>query len=237
MSNHKPRCSALNSRGKPCNARPIQPEGLCFGHHPKANEWRKKGGRPRAQKQTVLPVPTDLSGLMGDSALSPLLRNMEEILAQVHREDLEPDRARAIVTVTNAIMKIMDKTDDYPAPELDSVQTQAVPGNWVFANPSPKLIRAYGYAECLLDTHEKRLASDPEYSEEWRLLEEERLRDEEDFYYAMTKAIESLETVDRSQPPSSDVYRDAAHEAMDIAFHKALDEREAQRQQAAPTPV
>ncbi|MXX52768.1 MAG: hypothetical protein F4Z35_02120 [Dehalococcoidia bacterium] len=101
MSNTRPRCSALNSKGKPCNARPIQPEGLCFGHHPKADEWRKKGGRPRSRKRAALPAPTPVSELMGDSALNPLLRNMEEIIAQVHREDLAPDRARAIVTVAN----------------------------------------------------------------------------------------------------------------------------------------
>lgn len=92
---------------------------------------------------------------MGDSALNPLLRNMEEILAQVHREDLAPDRARAIVTVANAMMKMIDKADDYSAPDTDPVQTGDSTGRWIFDDPPPWLIRDYGYAESLLDTHEE----------------------------------------------------------------------------------
>ena len=237
MPNTKPRCSALNSKGKPCNARPIQPEGLCFGHHPKANEWRKKGGRPRSQKRATLPAPMPVSELMGDSALNPLLRNMEEILTQVHREDLAPDRARAIVTVANAMMKMIDKADDHPIPDPDPARTEDGSGKWIFDDPPPWLIRDYGYAEAFLDAHEEQLESDSQYAEEWRLSEEEYQRDEEDFYYAMTKAIESLETVDRSQPPQNEVYRNAAQEAMDIAFKQAIAEREAERQQVDPIPV
>ena len=72
---------------------------------------------------------------MGDSALNPLLRNMEEILAQVHSEDLAPDRARAIVTVVNAMMKMIDKADDHPAPTPASVQSAPAPGKSVFDDP------------------------------------------------------------------------------------------------------
>lgn len=239
MSNPKPRCSALNSKGKPCNAPPIQPEGLCFGHHPKADEWRKRGGRPRVQKPTSLPAPAPVSDMMGDSALSPLLRNMEEVLAQLSRDDIEPDRARAMVTVTNAMMKIMDKTDDYPAPEPDPEPEQSVehPFSWMFNDPPDWFIEAREHAQAMVETHEERLVSDPEYAEEWRLHEEERLRDEEDFYYAMTEAVKSLDTVDRSQPPSDSRYEDAAQEAMHNAFSHAIAERESQRRQADPTPV
>ena len=237
MSNPKPRCSALNSKGKPCNAPPIQPEGLCFGHHPKADEWRKKGGRPRTHNRASMPDPSPVSDLMGDSVLSPMLRNMEEILTQLSRDDIEPDRARAMVTVTNAMMKMIDKADEHPVPDPDHVRTEDDSGKWIFDDPPPWLIRDYGYAEALLEAHEERLTSDPQYAEEWRLSEEEYLHDEEDFYYAMTKAVESLETVDRSQPPKNDVYRDAAQEAMDIAFKQAIAEREAERRQADPAPV
>ncbi len=235
MSNRKPRCSALNSKGKPCNARPIQPEGLCFGHHPKADEWRKKGGRPRARNRSHISDPSPVSDLMGDSALSPLLRNMEEILVQLSRDDIEPDRARAMVTVTNAMMKIMDKTGDYPAPEPE--QSDDHPFSWMFNDPPDWFIEAREHAQAMVETHEERLVSDPEYAEEWRLHEEEQLRDEEDFYYAMTEAVKSLETVDHSQPPSDSRYEDAAQEAMHETFKQAVAEREAQRTQADPTPV
>ena len=176
---------------------------------------------------------------MGDSALSPLLRNMEEVLAQLSRDDIEPDRARAMVTVTNAMMKIMDKTDDYPAPEPDPEpeQSDEHPFSWMFNDPPDWFIEAREQAQSMVETHEERLVSDPEYAEEWRLHEEEYLRDEEDFYYAMTKAVESLETVDRSQPPSDSRYEDAAQEAMHNAFSHAIAEREAERQQLDPTPV
>ena len=237
MPNAKPRCSALNSKGKPCNAPPIQPEGLCFGHHPKAGEWRKKGGRPRSRKRAALPAPAPISGLMGDSALNPMLRNMEEIMAQLGSDDIEPDRARAMVTVANAMMKMIDKADDHPMPDPEPVRTEDGSGKWIFDDPPPWLIRDYGYAEAFLEAHEERLASDPKYAEEWKVADEEYRRDEEDFYYAMTKAVESLETVDRSQPPKNDTYRDAAQEAMDIAFKQAIAEREAERGKADPTPV
>ena len=235
MSNHKPRCSALNSRGKPSNAPPIQPEGLCFGHHPKADEWRKKGGRPRSRNRVPMSDPSPVSDLMGESTLSPLLRNMEEILAQLSRDDIEPDRARAMVTVTNAMMKIMDKTGDYPAPEPE--QSDDDPFSWMLNDPPDWFVEARERAQAMVETHEERLVSDPEYAEEWKLHEEERLRDEEDFYYAMTEAVKSLETVDRSQPPSSYVYRDAAHETMHETFKQAVAEREAQRRRADLTPV
>ena len=231
MSNHKPRCSALNSRGKPCNAPPIQPEGLCFGHHPKADEWRKKGGRPRSRNRVLMSDPSPVSDLMGESTLSPLLRNMEEVLAQLSRDDIEPDRARAMVTVTNAMMKIMDKTGDYPVPEPEH------PFSWMFNDPPDWLVDARERAQAMVETHEERLVSDPEYAEEWRLHEEERLRDEEDFYYAMIKAVKSLDTVDNSQPPSDSRYEDAAQEAMHETFRQAVAEREAQRRRADPIPV
>ena len=241
MSNTRPRCSALNNKGKPCNAPPIQPEGLCFGHHPKADEWRKKGGRPRAQNRTALPAPAPVSDLMGDSVLSPMLRNMEEVLAQLSRDDIEPDRARAMVTVTNAMMKIMDKTDDYPAPDPDPdpepEQSVEHPFGWMFNDPPDWFIEAREHAQAMVETHEERLVSDPEYAEEWRLSEEERLRDEEDFYYAMIEAVKSLKTVDSSQPPCDSRYEDSAQEAMHNAFSHTIAERESQRRQADPTPV
>ena len=239
MPNSRPRCSALNSKGKPCNAPPIQPEGLCFGHHPKADEWRKKGGRPRSRKRAALPAPAPVSDLMDDSALSPLLRNMEEILAQLSRDDIQPDRARAMVTVTNAMMKIMDKTDDYPAPEPDPEPelSDDHPFSWMFNDPPAWFVEARQQAQAMVESHEERLASDLEYAEEWRIHEEERLRDEEDFYYAMTEAVKSLETVDRSQPPSDIRYENASQEAMHETFKQAVAEREAQRRQADPAPV
>ena len=242
MPSYKPRCSALNSKGKPCNARPIQPEGLCFGHHPKANEWRKKGGRPRSQKRAALPDPTPVSDLMGDSALNPLLRNMEEIIAQVHREDLAPDRARAIVTVANAMMKMIDKADDHPAPDPVPAPVQNAPGKSVFDDPPDWLIERMGYATGLLESHEDRLETDEEYREQWELDEEERIREEDDFDYAMAKALNSLADAslagaDLSQPPSDDSYRDAADEIVWKTFSHAIAEREAERQQADSTPV
>lgn len=235
MSNTRPRCSALNSKGKPCNARPIQPEGLCFGHHPKAHEWRKRGGRPRSRKRAPMSDLSPISDMMGDSVLSPMLRNMEEVLAQLSRDDIEPDRARAMVTVTNAMMKIMDKTDEYPVPEPE--QSDEHPFSWMFNDPPDWFIEAREHAQSMVETHEERLDSDPDYAEEWRLHEEERLRDEEDFYYAMIEAVKSLDTVDRSQPPSDSRYEDAAQEAMHNAFSHTIAEREAQRRQADPTPV
>ncbi|MXY20100.1 MAG: hypothetical protein F4Y49_02055 [Dehalococcoidia bacterium] len=238
MPNPKPRCSALNSKGKPCNARPIQPEGLCFGHHPKADEWRKKGGRPRSRKRAALPAPTPVSELMGDSALNPLLRNMEEIIAQVHREDLAPDRARAMVTVANAMMKMIDKADDYPALDPVPPSVQRAPSNSVFDDPPDWLIERMGYARGLLESHEERLETDEEYREQWERDEEERIREEDDFDYAMAKALNSLADAssagaDLSQPPSDDSYRDAADEIVWKTFSHAI----AERRQADPTPV
>ena len=232
MPNDKSRCSALNKSGKPCNAPPIQPEGLCFGHHPKAGEWRKKGGRPR--KRAALTAHTPIAGLMGDSALQPLLRNLEEILEQVHREDLDPDRARATVTVANAILKTLDKTDDFPLPEPEPVPVQSdpEPSKWIFDDPPDWLIEKMGYARGLLESHEERLETDEEYREQWMIEEEERLRDEEDFYYAATKALQTLENADISQPPSDDSYRDAADEVLWKTFSHAIAEREEERANA-----
>ena len=54
------------------------------------------------------------------------------------------------------------------------------------------LLRAYvNTREAMVETHEERLVSDPEYAEEWRLSRGRiRLRDEEDFHYAMIEAVE-----------------------------------------------
>ena len=174
---------------------------------------------------------TPIAGLMGDSALQPLLRNLEEILEQVHREDLDPDRARATVTVANAILKTLDKTDDYPLPEPKPVPVQSdpEPSKWIFDDPPDWLIEMMGYSRGLLESHEQRLETDEEYREQWLIGEEERLREEEDFYYAATKALHSLEKADLSQPPSDDSYRDAADEVSWKTFSHAIAEREKER--------
>ena len=94
-----------------------------------------------------------------------------------------------------------------------------------------------GYARGLLESHENRLETDEEYRKQWELDEEERLRDEEDFEYAMAKAFDSLEGADLSLPPSDDNYRDAADEIVWKTFSHTIAEREAERSQADPTPV
>ena len=237
MSSRKPRCSALNSRGKPCNASPIQPEGLCFGHHPKADEWRKKGGRPRSQKRATLPTPTPVSDLINDSALSPLLRNMEEIMAQVHSEDLDPDRARAMVSVTNTMMKIIDKANEYPAPKPEPERSDDHPFSWMFNDPPAWFIDARERAQTMVETHERQLETDQEYREQWLRHEEERIQGEEDFHYAMTKAVQTLDDIDDSRYTGDYFYEDVARDTMLNTFKQSIAERESERRQADPIPV
>ena len=121
-------------------------------------------------------------------------------------------------------MKTLDKTGDFPLPEPVPVQSDPKTRKWIFGDPPDWLIEKIGYTRGLLESHEERRESDEDYREQWLIEEEERLRDEEGFYYAATKACQSIENSDPSQPPSDDIYRDAAYEVMWETFSHAIAE-------------
>jgi hypothetical protein len=90
------RCKATRKDGKPCRGW-AQADGYCVGHSPKAEDWRRKGGKNSskiARADKLLPL-----------RLRPILELLERALTEVYGGELDLRRGTAMASIANAIIK------------------------------------------------------------------------------------------------------------------------------------
>ena len=89
-------CVSTRQDGAPCTAQ-AGTSGCCIGHDPGALEARRKGGRAKSRAERA--------GKLLPARLQPMVSLLEDALGEVHRGELDPRAASAMVSLAGALVR------------------------------------------------------------------------------------------------------------------------------------
>ena len=87
------RCTSARRDGAPCTAQ-AGTSGYCIGHAPGAQDARRKGGHAASRAERA--------GKLLPARLQPMASLLEDALGEVHRGELDPRAASAMVSLAGA---------------------------------------------------------------------------------------------------------------------------------------
>lgn len=127
-------CPATTAEGRPCRGTPMG-SGWCFAHDPnladQRAEARARGGRNRSTvARGRARIPNELADVVA---------RLEEALTETHTGNLEPDRARAMASLANAIVRARESFDvEVRLGELEAGLEEAAQRERVLEEAAPR---------------------------------------------------------------------------------------------------
>jgi len=90
------RCTSTRRDGTPCTAQ-AGASGYCIGHDPGALDARRKGGHATSRAERA--------GKLLPARLQPVVALLENAMGEVHRGELDPRAASAMVSLAGALVR------------------------------------------------------------------------------------------------------------------------------------